>query len=65
MSEDAPLWGELKEAYATHAEHSFVPPAVDAPFRQHWEEQGERWARVYFGSGLMAVLLFANRTWRR
>lgn len=61
------LWGELKDAYATHAEHSFVPPAVDTPFRQHWEEQGERWARVYFGMPLLPVALFRirNRLLRR
>jgi serine O-acetyltransferase len=58
---EASLWNELQEAYETHARHSFIPKPVDRPFRLHWEQTAERLARIYFGSGLVPVLLFRIR----
>jgi serine O-acetyltransferase len=55
------LWDELQRTYKTYKYHSFMKDPVDEPFSKHWEEKGERLARIYFGMTFVPVALYRIR----
>ena len=55
------LWDELRETYFVYRANSFSKKPPDSPWREHVKGEGERVARVLFGTPMLAVAAYRIR----
>jgi len=60
-TEQGSLWDELRETYFVYRANSFSKKPPDSPWREHVKGEGERVARVLFGTPMLAVAAYRIR----